>query len=263
MSSLPRYYFSTPLSAIIQVCYLICKLFLHHLCYIICLMHNPNIKYKAKEMRKNGTSLGEISDSLNLNKSTVSYWCRDIELKESAIRKIRTKGRIKSVQALLRYSEIKRKDRIQRTLIHKKSGANLVGELSGRDSLMIGLGLYWGEGYKESNGELGFTNSNPKIINFYLEWLILFGVNKMDLIFRLTLNQFFKSKEEQIKKFWINLLGIKDNQFSKTTFIKTELKKGFTKDISNYHGILRVKVRRGLSLKNKILGAIDHISTHA
>lgn len=225
-------------------------------------MHNPNIKYKAKEMRKNGTSLGEISDSLNLNKSTVSYWCRDIELKESAIRRIKTKGKEKSIRALLRYSEVKRRERIDRTLAQKKLGANFVSNLSERDLLMTGLGLYWGEGYKESNGELGFTNSNPKIINFYLGWLILLRVDKMDLIFRLTLNQFFKSKEGQIKKFWISLLGVKDNQFSKTTFIKTELKKGFTKDMSNYHGILRVKVRRGLSLKNKILGAIDHISTH-
>lgn len=226
-------------------------------------MHNVNLKYKAKEMRKSGTSLGTISDYLNLNKSTISYWCRNIELKESAIKKIKIKGKERSVQALLRYSEIKRKERIQRTLINKKSGANLVGEFKERDLLMAGLGLYWGEGYKESNGELGFTNSNPNIIKFYISWLKIFNINESDLICRLTINHFFKLKEKQIKSFWINLLKIKEDQFSKTTYTKTELKKSYIKDISNYKGIMRIKVRRGLSLKNKILGAIDHISTHA
>ncbi len=213
-------------------------------------------------MRKNGTSLGEICATLKVNKSTVSYWCRDIELKESAIRKIKIKGKIKSVQGLLRYSEVKRTERIQRTLISKKSGAQLIGNMSERDLLMTGLGLYWGEGYKESNGELGFTNSSPKIIEFYLAWLQIMNVQKPDLIFRLTINQVFKSHERQIKNFWTSILKVKDTQFSKTTRIQSKLKKGFKKDMSNYHGILRVKVRRGLALKNKILGAIDHISTN-
>jgi len=60
--------------------------------------------------------------------------------------------------------------------------------------------------------------------------------------------------------FWINFLGIKKEQFSKTTFIQTDLKKASLKNIEKYKGILRVKVRKGTSLRNKILGAIDYIS---
>jgi hypothetical protein len=71
----------------------------------------------------------------------------------------------------------------------------------------------------------------------------------------------FKKHEKEIKNFWIKLMGTTPEQFSKTTVIKTKLKKGFIKDMSEYKGILRVKVRRGLYLKNKILGAIEHIST--
>src|SRR3989344_6565997 len=141
-------------------------------------MHSPHIKYKAKEMREKGISLDDIAGFLHIGKSTISYWCRDIELKESAIRKIKTRGQEKSVQALFRYSEVKRKERIERTLAGKKLGADLIGQPSERDLLMTGLGLYWGEGYKESNGELGFTNSNPSIIHFYMSWLASFGVSK-------------------------------------------------------------------------------------
>ena len=67
----------------------------------------------------------------------------------------------------------------------------IIGTLSNRDILMIGLGLYWGEGYKYENGELGFTNSNPQMIRFYFKWLELWKVEKSSLIFRLTINEFF------------------------------------------------------------------------
>ena len=67
MSSLPRYYFSIPLWIIVQDNHCSCKLFLYHSTTIIYLMHSPKIKYKVLELRKNGTSLGEISDLLGIN----------------------------------------------------------------------------------------------------------------------------------------------------------------------------------------------------
>ncbi|MEK9181658.1 MAG: hypothetical protein AAB786_01425 [Patescibacteria group bacterium] len=223
-------------------------------------MYYPHIKSTAQRMRKTGISLGDISKKLAVTKSTLSFWCKDIVLSEFAIRKIKTKGKVKSMRGLLKYSESKRKERITRNILQKQEGAKLVGELSNRDILMIGLGLYWGEGYKYENGELGFTNSNPYMIRFYFKWLKLWGVEKDSLIFRLTLNEFFRKEEKKVKFFWINFLNIKNEQFSKTTFIKTNLKKASHEDIEKYKGILRVKVRKGTALRNKILGAIEHIA---
>ena len=136
----------------------------------------------------------------------------------------------------------------------------MLGVLSDRDILMIGLGLYWGEGYKYENGELGFTNSNPHMIRFYFKWLKLWNIEKSSLIFRLTINEFFRKEEYNIKFFWMNFLGIKEEQFSKTAFIQTNLKKSSLEKIEKYRGILRVKVRKGTALRNKMLGAIDCIS---
>ena len=205
-------------------------------------------------------SFGDISKKLNVAKSTLSFWFKDIVLTENTIIKIKTLGKAKSVQALLRYSESIRKERIERHNLQKQEGAILIGNLSDRDILMIGLGLYWGEGYKYANSELGFTNSNPYMIRFYFKWLELWNVEKDSLIFRLTINEFFRKNEEQIKNFWVKFLGVKEQQFSKTTYIKTILKKASIKNAESYKGILRVKVRRGTALRNKILGAIDHIS---
>ena len=223
-------------------------------------MYCPSKKETAQTMRQSGTSLGDISKRLHIAKSTLSFWCKDIVLDESAIIKIKTKGKLESMRGLLRYSESKRKERIERYLLQRGEGVKLLGALSNRDILMVGLGLYWGEGYKYENGELGFTNSSPNIIRFYFKWLKLWNVEKDSLIFRLTINEFFKKEENSIKSFWINLLGVKKEQFSKTTYVKTNLKKASLKNKEKYKGILRVKVRKGTFLRNKILGALEHIS---
>jgi len=223
-------------------------------------MYYQQVKETAKRMRESGMGLNDISKKLQVTKSTLSFWCKDIILTESAIEKIKTKGKLKSVRGLLRYSESKRKERMDRNILQKQEGAAILGTLSNRDTLMVGLGLYWGEGYKYENGELGFTNSNPYMIRFYFKWLELWNVKKDSLIFRLTINEFFKKEEGSIKSFWINFLGVKKEQFSKTTYIQTNLKKASLKNIEKYKGILRVKVRKGTYLRNKILGAIDYIS---
>ena len=188
-------------------------------------MYYPQTKERALEMRESGASLGEISQKLNVAKSTLSFWFKDIVFTEASISKIKTNGKTKSVQGLLRYAESKRKERIERHALQKQKGAKGLGVLSDRDILMVGLGLYWGEGYKYENGEFGFTNSNPQMIRFYLKWLKLWNVEKHSLIFRLTLNEFFRKEEINIKSFWINFLSIDEKQFSKTTFIKTNFKK--------------------------------------
>lgn len=225
-------------------------------------MHNIKIKAEAKEMRLKGETVRNIAEKLNTSFSTISFWCRDIKLTDTVIKKMKFNKKERSIRGLLKYSEKKRNQRIKNTFDQKQIGAQIVSKLSERDILMIGLGLYWGEGYKESNDEMGFTNSNPQMVKFYMKWLKLNGVIKDNLIFRLSINEIFKNQEKKIKNFWIKYLNIKENQFSKTTFINTKLKKASIKNFDTYKGILRVKVRKGLSLKNKTLGAIEYVANH-
>lgn len=223
-------------------------------------MHNINIKVEAKKLRLKGETVRAIAKKLNVSFSTVSFWCRDIKLSASTIKRMKFNKRERSIKGLLRYSEKRRVQRMHNTINQKNKGAKMVGKISDRDILMIGLGLYWGEGYKESNDEMGFTNSNPQMMRFYIKWLEKNNILKNSLIFRLSINEIFRVEERKIKNFWLKYLNIKENQFSKTTLIKSKLKKASFKNITNYKGVLRVKVRRGLFLKNKILGAIDYVA---
>lgn len=223
-------------------------------------MYSIQIKNHARKLRKDSKGIYDIARTLNIPTTTISYWCRDIELTKHDIDKIKQTGIRKARIGMLLYTKKQRRLRIRRTLGEKGEGAMSVGNLSHRDIFMLGLGLYWGDGYKESNGELGFTNSNIKAVKFYLKWLKLQGVAKNDLIFRLTINKTFRSQKNRIKNLWIHNLKISSSQFSATTLIKTKLKKAITAKRNKYTGVLRVKVRRGGTLKNKILGAIAHAS---
>ena len=224
-------------------------------------MYSIQIKNQAKSLRNRGKSIYDIAKILGLNPTTISYWCRDIKLSKSLIQKISDNGKKKTMVAMLVYTEKQRIERLSRQRKERMRGKRLLGKLSSRDLMIVCLGLYWGEGYKGSDGELGFTNSNPDIIKFYLSWLSLLCVPREDLIFRLTINDVFKNHAVQIKTFWITRLRVKEGQFSKTTLIKTGLKKADIFNEDTYKGILRVKVRSGNALKNRILGALEHIST--
>lgn len=223
-------------------------------------MYSIQIKNRAVRFRKEGKSIYEVARILNLKPTTISHWCKNIQLTKELRNKIDKQGKLKARTAMLVYTEKLRKERMQKVLANKKAGAEIVKSLSSRDFLMIGLGLYWGEGYKYENSELGFTNSNLNIIKFYIKWLNLFKVGKDDLIFRITVNEIFRPQAQMVKQFWVKNLKVKENQFSTTTFIKTNLKKADISNLDTYHGILRVKVRKGGNLRDKIIGAIEQIN---
>ena len=78
---------------------------------------------------------------------------------------------------------------------------------------------------------------------------------------RRTIKEVFRDYAPQIKNFWLKNLQIKGGQFSATTFIKTNLKKADISNLQTYKGILRVKVSKGKNLRDKIIGALDHIKS--
>lgn len=220
-------------------------------------------KEKAQKLRRNGSSIGEISRELHVSKSTVSIWCRDISLSKEAMRRIAAKGKEKSIMGLMKYSESVRKNRLRETELSMKRGADDLGELTKRDVYCLGLGLYWGEGYKRGSQEFGFTNSDPSMIQFYIYWLkTVFGVRRSDLILRVSINISHKKRVNEVEAFWVQKTGVSLDQFSKTSFIKTQSKKVYENSESHF-GTLRVKVRKGTRMRREVLGALKSISKNA
>lgn len=214
-------------------------------------------KEKALSLRLQGKGIGEIAKTLCVSKSTASLWCRDIALSPRQIGTLAKRSKHHAVEALLLSAEKQRTQREVETRMLTAAGKNEVGKLSSRDLFMVGLGLYWGEGYKQGNEELGFTNSNPAIIKFYIRWLSeIYGVKAEDLILRVSINISHERRAGLVQKYWSDLLNIPLSQFTKLSLIKTTSKKVYSNKNVHY-GTLRVKVRKGTKMRRRILGAIS------
>lgn len=125
---------------------------------------------------------------------------------------------------------------------------------------MIGLALYWGEGYKSGNDECGFTNSNPDIIQIYIAWLKrIYTIPLSQLTLRVSINELHANRDSAVRAYWSRLTGIPLSQFTKTSFIKTTAKKVYANPSAHY-GTLRVKVARGTQLRHRIMGSLRQIA---
>ena len=126
--------------------------------------------------------------------------------------------------------------------------------------MFLGLGLYWGEGYKYGNGEFGFTNSDPEMVKIYLKILRdVYNIQDEQLVLKININQLFANRQPEIEKYWQSITKINKSQFTKTTLIKSKLNKIYNEN--RYVGTVRVKVKKGEYLKTRILESIREINT--
>jgi len=216
-------------------------------------------KEKVIDLRKHGESIRDISKNTGLPKSTVSYWCRDIQLTKTQLENLQDKCKKAGSAKCLEIAEKKRATRMSKTHSLMKKGARSVGYISKRDISMLGLGLYWGEGYKKSCHELGFTNSDQAIIGLYLLWLkTVYNIDKECLTLRVSINESHKDREKKILNYWSHFTKIQLSQFTKTSFIKSTSKKVYPNRETHF-GTLRIKVQKSSTLLHQTLGALKHI----
>jgi len=216
-------------------------------------------KEKAQEMRRRGVSIGVIANKLKVSKSTASKWCQNIALTQFQINALYTKSNEAGVRALLLAAEKQRTKRVKDTEYFNRMGIRDVGRLTKRDLFILGLGLYWGEGYKNGSEETAFTNSDPYMVRLFISWMgRIYMIDKSQLIFRISINQIHKKRIDAISQYWTRFLGVSKDQFTKPSFIKSPVKKLY-KNNDQYYGILRVKVRNGVNLRRRILGSIDKL----
>ncbi len=217
-------------------------------------------KLKAESLRYQGKSIKEIAREIGVSQGTVSRWCSDIILSSDQQIRLENKRREAGMKALapwiLRNRKLKQNDILKQNI----QGRQDLGKMTGRDLFMIGLGLYWGEGYKRGSQEWGFTNSDPKMIRIILIWLSkTYKIPIGRIIARITINQRYKNQTENITDTWARETNIPLSQFGKPTFIS-----GYNNsklDERTYRGTLRIKVRCGTSLRRRILASIVEINT--
>jgi hypothetical protein len=94
-----------------------------------------------------------------------------------------------------------------------QQGRDRIGQLSDREFLVAGAALYAGEGGK-TDGAVKFTNSDPRMIAFFLAWLRwFFDIDESRLRLKLYLHHGLDL--DRATMFLTKLTGIPTSQFGK------------------------------------------------
>lgn len=173
-----------------------------------------NIINGAIELRKKGNSLKEISDRLNIAKSTASLWLKNIELDQNAkiqIEKRQSQARSKASQTIK--NKVKNRQRELSESANKMILKLNIANNPHLCKLFCSL-LYWGEGNK-TGYRVGFTNSDPIMIKTFIKlFRQSFSLDESKLRALVHIHEYHI--ESEIKKYWSKITNIPLSQFTKS-----------------------------------------------
>lgn len=213
-------------------------------------------KLRAHKLRREGKSIKDIATALSISRSTASVWCQEIVLTKTQQEKLFKKQVEAGHLGRMRGAEVNRNRKLENIATQEYIAREMVGKISERDRLMLGIGLYWGEGVKASgSGGASLVNSDPAIVLCARDWFERLGVKREDFSPYIFISDTHKSREEELYTFWSKYLSIPRSQFHKVVFLKGRRKKVY-ENHNSYYGILTLRVRKSMSLKYMILGLI-------
>lgn len=161
-------------------------------------------KERARDLRGEGFTMLEIATQLDVSKSSVSLWTRDVEFvpraRESGRFGARNRG--PNVRQRRKAAEIERLN---------AEGIARLGILGDQAFLAAGAALYAGEGAK-GEGAVVFANSDPEMMAFFCAWLrIHFTIDESRMRVRVYLHQGLDLDAAQ--SHWSDVTGVPLSQF--------------------------------------------------
>lgn len=214
-------------------------------------------KNKAINLRKQGKTLGEILKEISVSKGSLSHWLRDINLTSEQLARIRYKNdRIK--EKFTKFNELRRKQSDDNRRIIVRNAIREIDKISGKELKLIGIALYWAEGYKGSSWKtVAFTNCDPEMIKLIMKWFR--AICKVpNTKFRIRIQCHGRGKVKQSEEYWARVTDIPLAQFTKPYIRISPTSKKKMGDLSP-HGICHIRVS-DISLLTKIKGWIKGMS---
>ncbi|WP_425347979.1 helix-turn-helix domain-containing protein [Streptomyces durhamensis] len=210
-----------------------------------------DLRAKARELRLQGWTYDQIEAELGCSRSSVSLWVRDLprpERKRSAEQAAAIARKGWEERSRLRDEERRRtKDEAKRA----------IGALTARELFLVGVGLYWAEGGKDKpydrRENVAFVNSDPGMIEVFLAWLDLLGVERGRLRFTVMIHE--TADVGAAERYWADFVGATPASFNKTTIKKHNPKTVRKNTGEDYRGCLVIKVLKGADLYRRIEGS--------
>ena len=208
---------------------------------------------KARELRASGCTYDEIAAELGVSKGSVSLWVRDMPRRG---RLSYEEFRKRNAEGIARYWAAERPVREARRQSVSDSAAAQIGQLSDSELVIAGAIAYWCEGSKSEPhrrcDQVGFINSDPQLISFFLRFLAVAGVTSDRLVCRLQIHQ--SADVAAAQQFWLDVTGLPAEQFQRPTLKRHNPKTVRKNTGGNYRGCLIIKVRGSAELYQRIEG---------
>ncbi len=207
-------------------------------------------KRRARMFRSRGYSYNQILHEVNISKSTLSRWCRDIILTSEQFSNLQGRKINGADKGRLIGAKKQQEARLKRIKLFLEKGKKEIGTLTDRERFIAGVGLYLGDGSK-GDLEVSFSNSNPKIIGFMMSWFRDY-CHVRESCFRGQIWIHNNQNKRRAKEYWSRLMKIPPNQFRKTYVVNTKKSKKIRKKIHKY-GVCSIRISRA-NLQRKIVG---------
>src|SRR3989344_6638739 len=104
----------------------------------------------ARDLRKQGMSIIRIASLVNVAKSTVSLWCRDIDLTEEQKARLIASREDGLKRGQLMGAEIQKRRRLEKIENYKLEGITTLSNMRSEEYFIAGLSFYIAEGSKKS-----------------------------------------------------------------------------------------------------------------
>jgi hypothetical protein len=157
---------------------------------------------EARRLRAEGKTLLEIATTLDVSKSSVSLWVRDVPFTPSPRRRCAQRRPHPLHDA-----------KVRRIAELNVIGRHMIGELSDDALLVAGVALYAGEGSK-TDGAVRFANCDPAMMQFFCKWLReVFEIDETRL--RACVYLHAGLDLDAAEEFWSGITKIPRSQFKK------------------------------------------------
>ncbi|WP_333764272.1 terminase gpP N-terminus-related DNA-binding protein [Streptomyces sp. IBSBF 2390] len=209
-----------------------------------------DLRARARELRLQGWTYDRIETELGCSRSSVSLWVRDLPRPEPRYTPEEQRALMQEGLARRRAADDEKRKEAKAAALRE------IGGLTDRELFLAGVALYWAEGSKskpyDRRERAIFVNSDPGVIQTYLAWLDLLGVERERLSFRVLIHE--SADVEGAHRHWAAIADVDVSTFAKPTLKRHNPKTVRKNTGDGYHGCLVVTVARSAHLYNRIEG---------
>lgn len=200
--------------------------------------HPPEIKEKARKLRKAGKSLIAIAKLLNISKTTLYYWFLDLPpslfQSDPQIRRLHLARVQVLATAAIKAKRQARLENIKKKVLTELKDFPFHNTLVQKALLSF---LYWAEGTKTKKSHFKFANTDPALCLFFITLLRkAIDINEKNIRICLYLHHYHNVS--RTRNFWSQLLSVPKSQFEKI-YIKS--RKKTKRKRKNFAGICFIK----------------------